>query len=119
MTMAIYIPADIRQPVQQVEPQNGYNFSLQELYRYVGSPIAILNLADGRLLVCNDEAKLVDEPVKNVRAGEFVVFLTAGEIRAQMEALRQQFGAGAVIFGGELPEDDDAPADYVAGDVLI
>src|SRR5258708_1144044 len=113
--MATYIPADGSQPINtRIYPTNGQSFSLQELYQYTnGGPIEMLSLGDGRLMVCNEEAKLHDEVRKNVRASEFLVFPSAGEMRAMFA----QYAARGemVFFVGDLPEDDNAPADYIAG----
>lgn len=118
--MAMYIPADGSQPINaQVMPENGRCFSLHELYRYTnGGPIELLHLSNGRVMVCNEEAKLQDQVVKNVRASEFVVFPTVGEVRAMLATYAAIQGE-TVFLVGELPEDENAPSDYIAGDVLI
>lgn len=117
--MAMFIPADGTQPIKtQVVPANGQCFSLHELYQYTnGGPIELLHLSDGRVIVCNEEAKLRDQVVKNVRASEFVVFPTVGEMRAMLAAYAAQ--GETVFLVGDLPEDENAPSDYIAGDVLI
>lgn len=113
--MATYIPADPLQPIQDgIRPANGSDFDLYELYRYTnGGPIEIIALPDGRLMVCNEEAKLSDLS-ENPRASVLAGFQSVGEVRAMLAA-----SGGIVIFFGELPDDDNAPADYIAGDVLV
>ena len=50
-----------------VFPLDGKEFTLTELYNYVGEPIDISRLPDGRFMVFNDEGKLNQLPV-NVEA---------------------------------------------------
>jgi hypothetical protein len=116
--MATSIPADLTQPVQDgIRPDNGRDFDLYELYRYTnGGPIEVLSLPDGRLMVCNEEAKLCGLN-ENPRASALVGFRSAGEARAILAAYAAR--GESVIVVGELPEDDHAPADYIAGDVLV
>jgi len=116
--MATYIPADPLQPIQEnIRPDNGRDFDLYELYRYTNSgPIELLSLPDSRLMVRNEEAKLSGLN-ENRRASALVGFRSAGEARAILAAYAAR--GEAVIVVGELPEDDNAPADYIAGDVLV
>lgn len=115
--MAQFIPADITKPQREVRPANGRDFTLVELQRYVGGDIELLELPEGRIMVLNKESKLVDNPQRNHRAGEQVVFVTLREIKAQIEEQRRMgvFVMHDYDFSGDL----DAPADYIAGDVLI
>jgi len=116
--MATSIPADPTQPVQNgIRPANGRDFDLYELYRYTnGGPIEVLSLPDGRLMVCNEEAKLSGLS-ENPRASALVGFQSVREMRAILAAYAAR--GESVIVVGELPEDDNAPADYIAGDVLV
>lgn len=44
--------------VIEIEPKNGTDFSLSELQAIVSGYIEIISLADGRLIVLNEEGKL-------------------------------------------------------------
>ena len=44
--------------VIEIEPRNGKDFQLEELQAIVSGYIEIINLADGRLIVLNEEGKL-------------------------------------------------------------
>lgn len=115
--MATFIPADPEQPIQEnVKPKNGQNFTLREMQSFVGGMIEILDLPDGNKMVLNEESKCVNEPVANTRVNQFVTFATAGEVRQQIAEAKAR---GEFVFAPDLPEDDNAPADYIAGDVLI
>lgn len=47
---------------QQVQPRNGTDFQLDEVKAIVGGWVEIVGLADGRLMVCNEEGKLIGLP---------------------------------------------------------
>lgn len=49
--------------VQDVEPKNGRDFSLEELQGYVDGLIDIVSLYDGRIMVVNDEGLLDGLPI--------------------------------------------------------
>ena len=42
----------------EVEPKNGTDFQLEELQKFVGGYIEIIQLNDGRIMVVNEEGKL-------------------------------------------------------------
>lgn len=117
--MAILIPADITRPMQyDIKPANGKSFSVAELRRYIDAQtIEIISANDGKLMVCDEEGKFVDKPMKNQRAAEFCVFASAGDMRAMMKQFEAE--GVTVIMAGALPDDDDASADRIAGDVLL
>lgn len=56
---------------ENVEPQNGAQFTLKELNRFVDGYIEIVFLNDGRLMVVNEEGKLKGLPL-NVKATEIM-----------------------------------------------
>ena len=56
--MAVLIKAHTDESVN-VSPKNGKTFSLKELQEYVGGLIEILYLPEHRLLIINDEGKLL------------------------------------------------------------
>ena len=49
--------------VEDVEPANGRDFSLEELQGYVDGLIDIVSLYDGRIMVVNDEGLLDGLPI--------------------------------------------------------
>ena len=49
--------------VEDVEPANGRDFSLEELQGYVDGLIEIVSLYDGRLMVLNDEGLINGLPI--------------------------------------------------------
>ena len=48
---------------ETVEPKNGTDFTLEELQGYVGGYIEIIHLNDGRIMVINEEGKLLGLPL--------------------------------------------------------
>jgi hypothetical protein len=66
--MAQWIKAD--GTMQEVKPQNGTDFKLQELYEYTnGGPIEVVHPVGGpydRMCVLNEEGKLRDLPVNQL-----------------------------------------------------
>jgi hypothetical protein len=44
--------------VIETKPNNGTDFSLEELQAIVGGYIEVVSLRDGRLIVCDEEGKL-------------------------------------------------------------
>lgn len=56
-----------------VSPARGAKLSLREMQALVGGYIEILRLADGRLLVCNEEGKLRGLPLNDVATELFQV----------------------------------------------
>ena len=53
--------------VQEIEPKNGTDFSLEELKTIVDGYIQVVWLKDGRIMVVNEEGKIHRLPL-NVRA---------------------------------------------------
>jgi hypothetical protein len=115
--MATFIPADITQPQRDVSPKNGKTFKLAELQSFVGGYIELLELPNDKVMVLNEEAKSEDQPQRNHRASEQVVFVSLREVKAQIE---EQEARGIMVFHDyDFSGDLDRPADYIAGDVLI
>lgn len=75
--------------VTDVQPKNGTDFSLGELKEAVNGYIEILRTNDGRLLVCNEDGKL----------------------------LRLDYNPVATILAHRL--GIIAPANYIVGNVLV
>jgi hypothetical protein len=105
--MATILYPDGRQEERQ--PANGRDFQLDELQAIVGGHIEIVSTKDGRILVCNDESKLLGLP-RNDQATAMVNFPSPREM---METLRTN---PDIIFVGEI---DDIEVDYIAGTVLL
>lgn len=117
--MATFLPADISKPARTVQPHNGKYFKLQELYKLLDcTNIEIIRgLSNDRIMVIDGEAKLAKDSLKNTRAMELVVYPSASEMRRHLEKLA---ASGVEVFMmDDLPDDDEAPADYIAGDVII
>ena len=92
---------------EERQPANGHDFELKELQQIVGGYIEILPMKDGRIMVCNEESKLLDLP-RNAQATALIAFPSPDEIRAML-AVRND-----IYFVGDPDEQD-----YVAGDVLV
>ncbi len=45
--------------VQEIEPKNGTDFSLEELHKAVGGWIQVIHLKDGKVMVCHEEGKIM------------------------------------------------------------
>lgn len=46
-----------------VEPQNGTDFSLDELKKFVGGYIEIVRFGEEQIMVCNEEGKCIGLPI--------------------------------------------------------
>ena len=49
-----------------VEPENGSDFSLKELQTMVGGCIEIVNLPSGKIMVVNEEGRLIGLPINSI-----------------------------------------------------
>lgn len=54
---------------KEITPANGTDFTLDEMYGYVGDPVEFLALPSGQVMLINEEGKLNDLP-KNEQATE-------------------------------------------------
>lgn len=115
--MATLIPADSSQPEREVKPRNGFEFHVDELHELVGGYIEMFATIDGRMMVCNDESKLVDNPVKNERASKLLRFMTNREFKQHVAELQKS--GGVIIMGTGAGGGPDDPCDYIAGDVVV
>ena len=93
---------------EEVKPDNGTDFKLDELRRIVGGNIEIIPTKDRRIMVLNEEGKLLELP-RNEQAGLLVDLMTPEKI-AEM---KQLYGDSLIIAG-----DPNEP-DYIAGTVLV
>lgn len=71
--MATWIKAN--GATETVTPANGESFTLEELQRYVGGYVEVLELSDGTLMWLNEEGKLHELPY-NAAADEIAHRLT-------------------------------------------
>lgn len=55
----------------EVSPKNGKYFSLEELNSFVDGYIEIVDLMDGRLMVVNEEGKLIGLPLNLLATVEY------------------------------------------------
>lgn len=114
--MALFISADLHQPLTTVKPENGTNFTLEELYHLLHcTTIECVSTFQGSLMVCDEEAKLTSKP-PNRRATELVPFLRVGEWQALLAASPRLIVASPVDWQ-TLPAS--AKVDWIAGDVLV
>src|SRR6266700_1117852 len=87
---------------EEVSPVNGKDFKSDELHNIVGGYIEIIPTLDGRIMVLNEEGKLLGLP-RNEQAGLLVDLMTPEKI-AEM---KQLYGDSLIIAG-----DPDEP-DYI------
>lgn len=99
--------------VTPINPEKG--FELKELYSMLECElIEVIPLANGNIMICNEESKLIDEPIINVKATELYRQgrPTAKEYRARMKAIH----GNAFI---DLSSGDDELDDSVCGHVVV
>jgi hypothetical protein len=114
--MGIFISADSNQPLYEVKP-DGTDFKLAQLYTLLScSMIEILPLADGLIMVLDEEGKLVEKP-RNERATRIANFVTPKQLMTELLHTRET--GIEVIRVGEPITDLSTETDYIAGDVLI
>ncbi len=115
--MALLIPADGGVPTYEVRPRSGETFCLEEWCELLScSLVETRQLSGRRLLVMDEEAKLVGKP-RNERATQLAEFPTVGEWVAYEEKMRR---AGLrVVWIGEPLMDQAEEVDYVAGGALL
>ena len=115
--MAIVIPADARLALRQVEPKNGTDFQLAELYELLGcETIEIRQVTPECIMVLDEEGKWRERP-RNERATILADFVTPMQLVALLLQARK---AGVkVAWLGEPITDMTTEVDYIAGDVLI
>ena len=94
---------------EEIGPENGTDFQLAELQRIVGGYIEIVPTTDGRVMVLNEEGKVLGLP-RNEQATALVHWLSSEEI----ERIKAMYGGQVMIVG-----DVGAGTDYIAGTVLV
>lgn len=115
--MALFIPADITQPVRTVIPENGRTFSLDELYILLSCDLIDTRyLTDGRILAFDDDGKYPG-CVRNKRATALADFAPLKQLIA--EVLRQREEGVDLFWASEPLTDHLVDVDFIAGDALI
>ncbi len=107
--MATIIYPDGR--TEEVSPRNGRDFSLDELSKIVQGHIEVVYTKDTRIMVINEEGKLLDLP-RNEKATALANLPTPEE-RA---ALKNDLASSGVDVIDLIPPDEQ---DYIAGTVLV
>jgi len=92
-----------------IEPANGTNFKLKEVQDIVGGLVDVINLGNDRIIIINDEGKLLGLP-RNEQATILADFLSPTE---REEYKKQKAKEGIYIIDATGGEED-----YIAGDVL-
>lgn len=57
--MAICIKPN-REIIENINPKNGTDFTLEEVYKYVGSPVQLLDISENEYALINEEGKIRD-----------------------------------------------------------
>lgn len=115
--MALFIPANIHQPLKEVAPKNGTDFKLAQLYKLLScGMIEILPIADRLIMVLDEEGKYTDKP-RNKRATRIAGFVTPKQLITEL--LRSREAGMKVIWAGEPITDLMTEVDCIVGDVLI
>ena len=96
---------------EERQPNNGHTFRLEELQAIVGGNIEIIPTKDGRIMVLNEEGKLLDLP-RNEQATILANLATPADI----SRLRMALGDRLIYVGSDLEAEE---ADYIAGTVLV
>ena len=114
---AIFIPAQDKRSVREVDPKNGTDFQLSELYALLGcTSIETLSLDERNIMVLDEEGKLTGKPRKE-RATRIAGFVSPKEMVIKL--LRRRMEGPYTIWAGEPITDMTTEVDYIAGDVLV
>ena len=102
--------------IHEVTPKDFNNgFQLKELYLMLECDVVeVIPLANGNIMICNEESKLVDEPVINQKASELY-----REGRPSAKEYRQQMKAKYGDAFIDLTMGDDKLDDSVCGHVVV
>ena len=116
--MATIIHFDGRE--EEVQPRNGTDFKLAELKPIVGEGadpgddhIEIYPLPDGRIMVLNEEGKIIGLP-RNEKATALCQFPTAEQRKKMAKDHTKATGEPLILVGFDANEPD-----YIAGSVLV
>jgi len=96
---------------EERQPANGRTFSLKELQAIVEGYIEIIPTKDERIMVLNEEGKLLDLP-RNEQATALAYLATPADIAH----MRMALGDGLIYVGPDLETEG---GDYIAGTVLV
>jgi hypothetical protein len=100
----------------EVMPGNGKDFTLEEMYKHCNCDcVQFLQLADGRMMICDDEGKLKDDWHVNERASELYMEgrMNPKDYEKMMEARAKRMGFSFHTLG------DPEHAHEIAGDALV
>jgi len=102
--------------IHEVTPKDLQNgFQLKELYAMLECDIIeVVELANGNIMICNEESKLVDEPVINQKASELY-----REGRPSAKEYRQQMKTKYGDSFIDVSSGDDELDDSVCGHVVV
>ncbi len=95
----------------EIQPRNGHDFQLDELHAIVDGHIEIIPTRDGRIMVGNDDSKLLGLP--RSEAATALAQLATPQEKAASKKLLEGSGFRVLFFGN--PNEPD----YVAGSVLV
>jgi hypothetical protein len=95
---------------KEVQPRNGTDFQLDELQSFVEGHIEIVPLPDGRIMVINEEGRLLDLP-RNEQATQLAQLPSCEEIWKQKLIMQE---AGYTVIDATLPGEP-----FIAGTVLV
>jgi hypothetical protein len=95
---------------KEVQPANGTDFQLDELQAIVQGHIEIVPLPDGRIMVINEEGRLLDLP-RNEQATQLAQLPSREEIWKRKLIMQE---AGYHVIDATLPGEP-----YIAGTVLV
>ena len=100
-------------PINLIDPKKG--FQLNELYTLLEcNLVEVVPLHDGRIMICDEESKLVDEPIINEEATKLyrINRMTNAEHIAK---LKEQYGENVFI----MSMGDDELENFICGNVIV
>ena len=100
-------------PINPIDPKKG--FQLNELYTLLDcNLVEVVRLHDGRIMICDEEAKLVDDPIINEEATRLyrINRMTKAEHIAK---LKEQYGDNVFI----MSMGDDEFENSICGNVIV
>lgn len=100
-------------PINPIDPKKG--FQPDELYNLLEcNLVEVVQLHDGRIMICDEESKLVDEPIINAEATRLyrINRMTKAEHFAK---LKEQYGDNVCI----VSMGDDELENFICGNVIV
>lgn len=101
--------------ITEIKPANGIDFSLEECYTLIGCEmVEVVSLADGRIMILDEEGKLKDEFELNAKATE--LFMQGRLSHAEyVSKMKKEYGDNFIDAG----MGDDVLNDSIVGSVII